>query len=184
MSHQFFNNFAGQIIPNLWLATNTYVLEADLQSEGVHLLVRFLTFQKKQKLKLIDGDALNVPVYRELDFEDQVDEPLHEEFDRIAEEIQKTLEDSRKVIVCCDRAISRSPTLILAFLISKKGYSLFSAFELMSTCKLIMPNAGFMDQLCAYELKTRQTASVCTARYSDFINGQCSFHMLRIPPSE
>ncbi|XP_043958125.1 dual specificity protein phosphatase 13 isoform X1 [Gambusia affinis] len=53
-----------------------------------------------------------------------------------------------KVLVHCARGISRSGTLVLAFLMIKEGLTLVEAVELVCRSRNILPNTGFLNQLC------------------------------------
>uniref|UniRef100_A0A672G832 Tyrosine specific protein phosphatases domain-containing protein n=1 Tax=Salarias fasciatus TaxID=181472 RepID=A0A672G832_SALFA len=53
-----------------------------------------------------------------------------------------------KVFVHCAMGISRSATLVLAFLMIKEGLTLVEALEAVRRHRNILPNAGFLRQLC------------------------------------
>lgn len=53
-----------------------------------------------------------------------------------------------KVLVHCARGVSRSATLTLAFLMIKEGLTLVEAVEAVRRRRNILPNVGFLNQLC------------------------------------
>ena len=53
-----------------------------------------------------------------------------------------------KVLVHCARGISRSATLALAFLMIKEGLTLVEAVEAVRRHRNVLPNVGFLNQLC------------------------------------
>lgn len=53
-----------------------------------------------------------------------------------------------KVLVHCARGISRSATLALAFLMIKERLTLVEAVEVVRRRRNILPNVGFLNQLC------------------------------------
>lgn len=53
-----------------------------------------------------------------------------------------------KVFVHCARGISRSATLVLAFLMIKERQTLVEALEVVRKHRNILPNVGFLNQLC------------------------------------
>lgn len=56
--------------------------------------------------------------------------------------------NGNQVFIYCGSGISRSPSLLLAFLILHREFSFQSAFELMKESRsLIRPNPGFLTQL-------------------------------------
>ena len=53
-----------------------------------------------------------------------------------------------KVLVHCQGGISRSPTLVIAYLVQKKNLTLGNSFELVREKRpIIDPNEGFLYQL-------------------------------------
>ncbi|UYV66581.1 DUSP3 [Cordylochernes scorpioides] len=69
-------------------------------------------------------------------------------FDKAANFIQKALESGGKVLVHCRAGISRSATLVIAFLMIKKGLSVQEALKTVRAKRAIIPNDGFLRQLC------------------------------------
>ncbi|XP_007558411.1 dual specificity protein phosphatase 13 isoform B-like isoform X1 [Poecilia latipinna] len=61
-----------------------------------------------------------------------------------------------KVLVHCARGISRSGTLVLAFLMIKEGLTLVEAVELVCRSRNILPNTGFLNQLCQLDSALRR----------------------------
>lgn len=53
-----------------------------------------------------------------------------------------------KVLVHCARGISRSAALVLAFLMIKERLIVVEAVEAVRGRRNILPNVGFLDQLC------------------------------------
>ena len=53
-----------------------------------------------------------------------------------------------KVYVHCHQGISRSATIVVAFLMLKRGLPLMEALKTIREKRLIRPNEGFVKQLC------------------------------------
>lgn len=51
------------------------------------------------------------------------------------------------MLVHCARGISRSATLVLAYLMLREGLTLVEALEAVRRHRNILPNAGFLNQL-------------------------------------
>ncbi|KZC09747.1 PREDICTED: dual specificity protein phosphatase 12 [Dufourea novaeangliae] len=66
--------------------------------------------------------------------------------------INHALETSNRILVHCYFGISRSATLVIAYLMKKYGKSFFNAFEVVKEKRhCVEPNAGFLAQLKLYE---------------------------------
>jgi atypical dual specificity phosphatase len=93
-------------------------------------------------------------------------------FDRMADKINEHLNRGGKVMVHCVMGVSRSTSLVLAYLMKYKRLTLRQAYELVSqrrTC--VRPNPGFWRQLLDYEkrltsVKTEPTASTTSSSSS------------------
>ncbi|UYV80475.1 DUSP3, partial [Cordylochernes scorpioides] len=72
--------------------------------------------------------------------------------------IQKALESKGKVLVHCMMGLSRSPTIVMAFLIMKRGLTAELALRTVKSHREVRPNDGFLLQLLELEdnVKARQ----------------------------
>lgn len=68
-------------------------------------------------------------------------------FDKSAEFIEKALANNGKVFVHCHQGISRSATIVLAFLMLKRRMTLMEAVKTVRNKRPIFPNDGFIKQL-------------------------------------
>uniref|UniRef100_A0AAQ4RMP3 Protein-tyrosine-phosphatase n=1 Tax=Gasterosteus aculeatus aculeatus TaxID=481459 RepID=A0AAQ4RMP3_GASAC len=84
--------------------------------------------------------------------QDRPDEPLSRYFDLVAQRIHQNRTGG--TLVHCSAGRSRSPTLIMAYLMRFEGLNLRRAHELVLDQRpFIRPNGGFWRQLMDYEKK-------------------------------
>uniref|UniRef100_A0A1A8ELJ8 Uncharacterized protein n=1 Tax=Nothobranchius korthausae TaxID=1143690 RepID=A0A1A8ELJ8_9TELE len=122
-----------------------------LSSRNVTLIINVSGLQVSYP-PLDSVQVLHVPI------QDEPHAPLSLYFDCVAEQIQQN--QTGTTLVHCTAGRSRSPTLIMAYLMRGTGLSLRQAYELVLESRpFIRPNAGFWRQLMNYEklLFTRNT---------------------------
>lgn len=97
-------------------------------------------------------------IYHRVDVEDVSHEPIHLYFEGAVEFISNHLEQEQRVLVHCRSGVSRSATIVLAYMVSARRYTLHDAFFLTkSNRSIITPNLGFMDRLCEWEEQELQS---------------------------
>ncbi|KAL5006718.1 hypothetical protein ScPMuIL_015524 [Solemya velum] len=73
---------------------------------------------------------------------------LHPFFNKAADFIEKCLSSGGKVLVHCVQGVSRSATLVIAYLMIKCHMTVQDALRLVRSRREICPNDGFLQQLC------------------------------------
>jgi protein-tyrosine phosphatase len=82
--------------------------------------------------------------------------------------IEKALSDSAVVLVHCQEGMSRSPTLVIAFLMFHLRYSLKESIcYVRKMRRSVNPNNGFMRQLLKYENELFDAVSVDSKHFED-----------------
>ncbi|KAM6951038.1 dual specificity protein phosphatase 13A-like [Aplochiton taeniatus] len=78
-------------------------------------------------------------------------------FHTSAEFIQNALNTpGARIIVHCAVGVSRSASLVLAYLMICHNFSLEGAIQKVKKSRWIFPNRGFLKQLCALDMKLRK----------------------------
>ena len=105
-----------------------------------------------------DMQYLRVPV------DDSLDADLSSHLDDAVDWIAAIIDDpyaSGAVLVHCQQGVSRSATLVVAFLMRQRGLSYSEAFEFVYQRRWIRPNDSFVQQLKKYDalLESRRSAA-------------------------
>lgn len=89
----------------------------------------------------------------QIKLKDTIKTPICTIFDSTNQFIKENLEKSN-VLVHCFQGISRSATVVIAYLMEKNNWKYEEAFEFVKKKrKIISPNSGFISQLINYEKK-------------------------------
>uniref|UniRef100_A0AAQ5XFT5 Protein-tyrosine-phosphatase n=1 Tax=Amphiprion ocellaris TaxID=80972 RepID=A0AAQ5XFT5_AMPOC len=149
-----------QVSPGLFLSDlDSAVSLCVLTSRNVSLVVNASGLEEASYPDLEGLQVLQVPV------QDQPHAPLSRYFDLVAERIHQNRSGS--TLVHCTAGRSRSPALILAYLMRFEGLNLRQAHELVLEQRpFIRPNAGFWRQLMEYERSLFGCSSVRMSRTS------------------
>ncbi|CBY39782.1 unnamed protein product [Oikopleura dioica] len=87
-----------------------------------------------------------------VNYKDSPSEPIKNAFDTITRVINEELKIGGSVLVHCNMGISRSTSVILAFLMKYRAMPLKAAFDLVREKRsCVNPNIGFWKQLIKYE---------------------------------
>ena len=98
--------------------------------------------------------------YKQIAVEDSHDVNMMQHLPEAFDFIEKARENREKVLVHCHAGMSRSVTVILAYLMKFYNHTLDSAYEHVKQIKSdISPNFSFMGQLLEYECTLRPSPS-------------------------
>ena len=64
-----------------------------------------------------------------------------------------------KIYIHCQQGVSRSATIVIAFLMLKRNMPLMQALELVRAKREVFPNGGFQKQLCELNQKLSKNGS-------------------------
>lgn len=114
--------------------------------------------------------------YYRVDVEDQSREPLEEFFEEATDFIYQWTSQNMPVLVHCRAGVSRSASVVLAYMIRYANYTLHDAFIYLRAARpVVTPNLGFMDKLVAYEEEIHGTdPTIDTRKYESWFTSQAS----------
>ncbi|CAB3989828.1 dual specificity phosphatase 14-like [Paramuricea clavata] len=117
-----------------------------LLENGINLIIN-------ATMEMPDYDSHGIEKFR-IKIGDMPGAKIDEHFDKVSDLIEGRRQQNQKVFVHCVAGISRSSTLVLAYLMKYQNLSLVEAHYLVkSKRKMIRPNNGFWTQLIEYEKK-------------------------------
>lgn len=101
------------------------------------------------------------PEYMRVALKDTRESNLIEYFDEVADKIEEIRQKDGKSLVHCVAGVSRSVSLVLAYLMKYSDMSLKQAFHhVRSVRPQVRPNLGFFKQLIEYEQRLFGTTTV------------------------
>ena len=104
--------------------------------------------------------------YLHVDVPDEVDAVISNRFEEVSDFIAGAVGEKRSCLVHCSAGMSRSATLVLAYLVRHVGMSLLDALSHTKARRpLVSPNPGFMAQLVELERATRGAVSLDLRKY-------------------
>ena len=153
-------NIPSEILPYLWLGAAAGRTDDMLKEKGITLVINATNGCPMSKKCCVEQVKLKC--------EDSPDYNLKKHFEDIAETIHKAKEKNGKVFVHCIGGISRSASLVLAYLVRIERMTLYDAHALVKSKRsFIRPNAGFWEQLVQYEKEVLGSNSVTMMKYKD-----------------
>ncbi|CAH8631233.1 unnamed protein product, partial [Heterobilharzia americana] len=151
---QMFSQIA-RINNHLFLSSLNAITPDRLRQHGITLLVSAMIDSPPAHIRNAVLNTIHVPV------EDVETANLRVHFDRVSDRIAAESRRGGKTLIHCMAGVSRSSTLILAYLIRHANMSLADAYQHVRSIRpCIQPNPGFWRQLLEYEEKLRGSRSV------------------------
>ncbi|KAI8920531.1 protein-tyrosine phosphatase-like protein [Entophlyctis helioformis] len=149
-----------EVIPRLWLGPYTAARSlADLQARGITHVLCIRDDGEKHLVRTLFPDQI---VYQVLEVSESPLQNLIPFFPQATAFISAAMSAGGSVLVHCNSGISRSPAIVVAYLIEAHLYTFSAAFQLVQNRRFcINPIEAFKFQLKEYEpiVRTRTFAS-------------------------
>ena len=140
---------AQQIVPGLWLGNRRTIIGDDdfLNKYKIDVVISAMTDGEYDDY-MIDAVDMEGREWHRLVIDDEPAEPIEVYFDFVHLVIRKALENNKRVLVHCSAGVSRSATLVAAYLIKEQGLTAQGAINhIISRRECICPNDGFRRKL-------------------------------------
>ena len=90
-------------------------------------------------------------------------------FEESIDFIKTAKEMGGRILVHCIAGVSRSSSVVLAYLMKEEGWDLYTAYEYAKKRRFIVkPNKGFRLQLARYELTVHDVSTVARTKAQDW----------------
>ncbi|EFA76097.1 putative protein tyrosine phosphatase [Heterostelium album PN500] len=90
--------------------------------------------------------------YMNIDIYDDVDYNIYDHFSEAFQFLDLAISEQRSILIHCNAGISRSSTILIAYLMKRHHLTLEHAYSIVKKARpLIKPNQGFYNQLKNYE---------------------------------
>lgn len=154
-----------RINDHLYLSSLEALTPARLEARGVTQIISAMVEVLPSNLLLLPSSASpggsGRRAHVQICVEDLESADLGAHFDAVADRIAREARKGGRSLVHCVAGVSRSPSLVLAYLVKHAHMTLAEAYDHVRALRpCICPNAGFWRQLIAYEIARRGTSSL------------------------
>lgn len=126
-----------------------------LEERNIKIVISALTEEEYEEYMIAKEDFHNIEWVR-LVIDDDKDEPISQHFFDIHIIIREALTNNKNIIVHCAAGMSRSPTLVIAYLMIENRWTYDVAYNYVKSKRsIIEPNIGFVKQLKVLEYRLK-----------------------------
>jgi len=141
-------NVCDRIEPYLWLGDKHTFTSKELTRFAAVVTAMLEVEVQENKIK----EKVGTRSWLFFNVDDSEDQDISQYFLETVQFIERHRAEKNTILVHCAGGISRSTTLVAAYLMWEHGWTRKQAIEYVTTRrKIIDPNDGFMDQLLMYE---------------------------------
>ncbi|XP_026125562.1 dual specificity protein phosphatase 26-like isoform X2 [Carassius auratus] len=144
------NTNADEVWPNLYIG-NMDIAENCSEMRRHHFThVLNCAHSSRRGGEIYDGMGIT---YMGIDAHDSPTFDMSVNFNKAAEFIHTALKDGGRILVHCHVGVSRSATVVLAYLMLKQNMTLVEAIQKVKEGRGVYPNRGFLRQLIDLHIK-------------------------------
>ena len=147
----------GIFIGNAYSVIGNYATKEEDLLDALHIkvVISALTEDEYEDYMIASEDFPGITWHR-LVIDDDQDERISEHFFTVYNIISKALSENKNVIVHCAAGMSRSPSLVIAYLMIENRWCYEEAYNYVKSRRpIVEPNIGFVKQLKALEYKLK-----------------------------
>ncbi len=147
----------GIFIGNAYSVIGNYATKEEdiISKENIRVVISALTEEEYDDYMIAKEDFSDCDWYR-LVIDDDKDENISQYFFKVHKIISDAINENKNVIVHCAAGMSRSASLVIAYLMIENNWQYEEAYNYVKRKRpIIDPNNGFIKQLKAIEYKIK-----------------------------
>ena len=147
----------GIFIGNAYSVIGNYATKEDsfLEELNIKVVISALTEEEYDDYMIAKEDFPNIDWHR-LVIDDDESERISDHFFKVHSIISKAVTDNKNIIVHCAAGMSRSASLVIAYLMIENRWSYEETYNFVKNKRPIVdPNIGFVKQLKGLEFKLK-----------------------------
>jgi len=147
-----------EILPYLYLGNECDAADAELLQR--HQITHVLNVTSNIPFRCEHLILTN----KRLSASDSAIQDIRQYFSEALSFIDDAQKSGGKILVHCQAGVSRSPTIVIAYLMHQRGMTLMDAFHYVRARRsIVAPNLSFMGQLLAFEQTLRKVVNAMTS---------------------
>ncbi len=149
----------GIFISNVYSVIGNYITKDEdiLAKNNIKVVVSALTEEEYDDYMIAEEDFPDIEWNRFI-IDDDETQDISQYFFEVHRIISEAVIKNKNIIVHCAAGISRSPTLVIAYLMIENKWTYEEAYKFVkSRCGTIDPNKGFVKQLKELEHRIRNS---------------------------